>query len=286
MTQDERDLITSFIQRVGGPAAPAGGFGRFGGSVPATVQQADLPPVDREADALLADLFTRHPEARYRISQLAFIQEHALVEAQNRINRLEWELNQARAAAAPAPQASPWGSPQAQPQPQQSRGLFGGLFGGNRQAPPPQQPQYGQPQYGQPNYAQQQYGQPPQPQYAPGYQPGMFQQQGRGTGFLGGALMTAAGVAGGMIAGNALMNMFSGGSAHAAGLGSAATGVSDPFAGGGEPKTDAGWSDPGAASGGGWTNATSNSGWDNAPQDSGWTDASAEDSGWTDPDQG
>ena len=44
MTNEERDLITQFVQRVGGqPARPSG----FGGSVPAT--QPALPPVDREA---------------------------------------------------------------------------------------------------------------------------------------------------------------------------------------------------------------------------------------------
>lgn len=269
MTQEERDLIIQFIQRVGGPAAAPQGFGaRFGGSVPATVPQQDLPPVDREADALLVDLFARHPEARYRITQLAYVQEYALVEAQNRIARLEWELNQARAQAAP-PQASPWG--QQQPAQPQSRGFLGGLFGGRQQAPPQQAPQ---PQYMQP---------PPQPQYPPGYQPGMFQQQ-RGSGFLGTALTTAAGVAGGMLAANAISSMFSG-SAHAAtpfGSPVSHTPAADPWAEGGAAKTDTGWQDAGGgAAAGGWTNATS-SGWTEAPQDSGWTDASATDTGWDD----
>ncbi|MBU6498946.1 MAG: DUF2076 family protein, partial [Rhodospirillales bacterium] len=127
MTNEERALIEGFVQRTGG--APAGGFT---GSVPATAPA--LPPVDREADALLADLFNRYPEARYRITQLAFIQEHALAEAQNQISRLQYELQNAhQAQAAPPPAASPWGAaaqPQPQPQPQPARGLFGGLFGG------------------------------------------------------------------------------------------------------------------------------------------------------------
>ncbi len=49
---------------------------------------------------------------------------------------------------------------------------------------------------------------PPPPQYPPNYQQGMFQQRG-GSGFLGSALTTAAGVAGGVVAGNALMSLFS-----------------------------------------------------------------------------
>ncbi|MBX9701626.1 MAG: DUF2076 domain-containing protein, partial [Acetobacteraceae bacterium] len=68
MTDDERRIITEFVQRVAGAsAAPApASSGPWGnrGSVPAS--QPPLPPVDREADALIADLFSRHPEARYR----------------------------------------------------------------------------------------------------------------------------------------------------------------------------------------------------------------------------
>jgi hypothetical protein len=82
MTNEERDIISQFIARVsGGPASS----GFASGSVPAT--QPALPPVDRDADALIAQLFQQYPEARYRITQLAFVQEHALVEAQNRISR-------------------------------------------------------------------------------------------------------------------------------------------------------------------------------------------------------
>ncbi|MBV8397827.1 MAG: DUF2076 family protein, partial [Acetobacteraceae bacterium] len=76
MTNEERDLITQFIGRVGGAQAQGG----LSGSVPATGQRA-LPPVDPEADRLIRDLFQRYPEASYRITQLAFVQEHALNEA-------------------------------------------------------------------------------------------------------------------------------------------------------------------------------------------------------------
>ncbi len=188
MTNEERDIITTFIARVGGGGAQAQA-GPWAGSVPATAP-APLPPVDREADALIGEMFNRYPEARYRLTQLAFVQEHALTEAQNRIQHLEASLQQAQQAAA---------------QPQQGGGFFSGLFGGGqRTAPPPQQgPAWNQgappPQYAPP---------PPQyaPQYAPGYQPGMFQRGG--SGFLGSALTTAAGVAGGLVVGNALMGMF------------------------------------------------------------------------------
>jgi hypothetical protein len=186
MTNEERDLITRFIERVAG-ASPGG----FAGAV---APAQPLPPVDPEADALIADLFSRHPEARYRITQMAFVQEHALVEAQSRINRLQWELQQSRQAQAAAPQqsGSPWGAPA---QPAQPRGFLSGLFGGAAAAP--QRPQMPPPQYA-----------PPPPQYPPGYNPGMFPQQG--TGFFGSALRTAAGVAGGVLAADALTDLFSG----------------------------------------------------------------------------
>ena len=238
MTNEERDLITQFIERIAAPPA------RPAGSVPYTLPVPAQPPVDREADALIAELMLRYPEARYRLTQMAFVQEHALAAAQNTINRLQWELDQARAQ--PAPAASPWGAA-AQPQP--PRGVIGSLFGG-RQTPPPQQ-----------YAAQPQYMPPPAPVQAPGYQPGMF-QRGGGSSFLGSALTTAAGVAGGMVVGNMLMNAFSG---HGGAAQAASTG----------------------AGGSAWTNATS------APADSGWQDATPTsyqeashdtqaDSGWTD----
>lgn len=209
MTNEERDLINQFVARVGGAPAPSG----FS-SVPATQPAAPLPPVDRDADALIKQMFQRYPEAPYRMTQLAFVQEHGLAQAQNRIQQLEAQLAQTQEALTQAQQA-----------PRQSGGFFGGLFGGGRQqaAPPPpnpgpwggqqaappqygQQPPYGQPQYGQPQYGQPQYG--PPPQYAPGYQPGMFQRSG--SGFLGSALTTAAGVAGGLVVGNMLTGLFTG----------------------------------------------------------------------------
>ena len=228
MTNEERDLIAKFISRVGG-APQSGGF--LSGSVPQT--QPQLPPIDKEADAFIGQQFQQSPEARYRITQTALVQEGALAEAQNRIRRLEWEVQQAQQAMQQQAQ---------QPPQQQSRGFLGGLFGGGQQ-----QPQQGYQQrggYGQPGF--QPTTPPPQPQYPPGYQPGMFQQRG-GSGFLGSALTTAAGVAGGLVVGNALMGMFSGG---AGGLGGMSQSASDPtsgaFGGAGSDPTAGFASDAGA----------------------------------------
>ncbi|MEJ0019096.1 MAG: DUF2076 family protein [Acetobacteraceae bacterium] len=253
MTNEERDIITQFIARVGGAqpvARPA-----FGGSVPAT-QTAPLPPVDPEADRLIGDMLNRYPGARYRITQLAFVQEHALVEAQNRIQRLEWELQQAQQAAE-----------QAQQQQRGGGGFFSGLFGGGSRPQPQQQGGWNQggqgwgPQggpQGQPGYAQGYQQGPPPPQYPPGYQSGMFQRPG--SGFLGSALTTAAGVAGGLVAGNALMSLFSG--SHSSGFGGS-TPAAGPW-GSSTPAADPGYVDNGTwdtsggdqslsdNSGGGW----------------------------------
>lgn len=182
MTDEERRIITEYVMRVAGVAQqPAASASPWGGSrVPSTQpQQAPLPPVDRDADALIQQLFSQYPEARYRLTQTAFVQEHALVAAQNRIQELEWEVENA----------------QRQAQAANNRGFFG--FGGSRPAPMPPRPQ---------------------PVQAPGgMNPAMMGRQGPG--FLGTAAMTAAGVAGGLVLGNMLMGAFGGGGAAQAATG-------------------------------------------------------------------
>ncbi|MBY0336971.1 MAG: DUF2076 domain-containing protein [Acetobacteraceae bacterium] len=214
MTEEERRIITEYVTRVAGAAQPAQSSSPWGnaGRVPSTQPaQPPLPPVDREADALIQQLFSQYPEARYRLTQTAFVQEHALVAAQNRIQELEWELEAA----------------QRQTQAAQNRGFFG--FGGSRPAPMPPRPQ------------------PMQPP-GPPMNPAMMQGR-QGPGFLATAAMTAAGVAGGMVLGNMLMNAFSGGgSAAAAGL----AGGAGAFGSEAVP-TGSAWTDPGtAAASQGW----------------------------------
>ena len=264
MTNEERDIITQFLTRVSG-AQPQPQTGLTSGSVPATVQPP-LPPVDRDADALIGALFQQYPDARYRLTQTAFVQEHAVAEAQNRIQRLEWELQQTQQAMQQAQQAAR----AAQQRP--SGGLFGGLFGGRTQAPPP--PPQAAPGWNagpapqqQPMYQQA----PPPPQYAPGYQPGMFQQR-PGGGFLSSALTTAAGVGGGILAAQALSGLFSG---HQGGgmMGGGGFGGGSPWAGSTQPdyaQPDSNW-----GGGGGPANqgAIDNGTWDQpAPEQTTWTD--------------
>lgn len=287
MTNEERDIISQFIARVGGAQQQSG----FAGSVPATTQPA-LPPVDPEADRLIRELFQKYPEAPYRITQLAFVEEHALAEAQNRIQRLQAELQQAQQAAQ-----------QAQQQQQQQRGgggFLGGLFGGRsaqNAPPPPQGGPGGVWNQGGPTAAagyppQYQGAPPPQYGYTPGANPGMFQRSG--SGFLGSALTTAAGVAGGMVAGNMLMDLFSG--HRGGGFGGMPGGgmMESPWAlpgAGGEalPSSNQDFVDNGTwdqpdPSAGGWDNSgSSNAGWDNSGSgsDAGWDNTSGgSDSGW------
>ena len=284
MTNEERDLITQFVSRVGGRPAASG----FAASVP-PVGGPDLPPVEPQADALIADLFARYPEARYRITQLAFVQEHALAAATSQIQQMQAQMQQMQQQLAQQQQAaapSPWGA--AAQQPAAPRGFLGGLFGGGQQSAPPPQPQYAPQAYA-----------PPPPQYAPSYQPGMFQRSGPG--FLGSALTAAAGVAGGIMAADAISGLFSSGhgGAQAASFGGGfgqnpglmqhdtgdaspwgTAAASDSFDKGGTPKSyDNAWNQTQAPA--------QDSGWQDPQQtDSGWQDASAGggggDSGWTD----
>ncbi len=263
MTNEERDLIEKFVARVGGASNS-----RFGQSVPAT--QPGMAPIDPEADRYIAQQFQTHPEAAYRITQMAVVQEAALTEAANRIQRLQAELEATRQQAQ---------QQQAQPA-ARSGGFLGGLFGGSQAAPPPsyppQQPQSPWNQGAPP--LQQQYSQPyaqagavPPP---PGVQPGMFSRGG--SGFLGSALSTAAGVAGGVVAGNVLMDMFSGhggGGGFGGGLGGGGFGGGGGFAGGMPTEENTtiinNYGDAGQQGGGGWDNATqggADPAWDNSVQ--------------------
>jgi hypothetical protein len=218
MTEEERRIITEFVQRIAGANQPAAAASSpWGGRMPsvgAQPQQPPLPPVDRDADQMIDALFRQYPEARYRITQTAFVQEHALVEANNRIQQLEWELESARREAEAG----------------RNRGFLG--LGGSRPAPMPP---------------------PPQPQYPPNYNPQALQQAGRGgSGFLGTALTTAAGVAGGMVLGNMLMNAFSG---HSGAASAAQSVLNDPAAAAGSFAQEAvpassPWTNPGGNTGG------------------------------------
>ncbi len=141
-------------------------------------------PRDAGAEQLIKQHLQTQPGAPYYMSQAILIQEAALKKLNAQVADLENRLTQAQQ--------------QQQAQQQSSGGFLSSLFGGgSRQAAPQQQ----QPVWNSaPQQPQQQYAQPPQQQYAA--------PPARGTGFLGGALQTAVGVAGGVVMADMLTSMF------------------------------------------------------------------------------
>lgn len=134
---------------------------------------------DAAAEQLIKQHLQAQPGAPYYMAQAILIQEAALKKLNERVQELESRLAQQQAQ---------------QQQPKSSGGFLSSLFGGGSQQPQPaqQQPQW--------NSAPQQ---PPQPQ-----QPYASAPAPRGSGFLGGALQTAVGVAGGVVMADMLTSMF------------------------------------------------------------------------------
>jgi len=129
---------------------------------------------DAGAEQLIQQHLQRQPGAPYYMSQAILIQEAALKKLNAQVSELENRLAQA----------------QQQPTQQQSSGGFlSGLFGGGSRPAAQPQPAW--------NNA-------PPPQSAPP----QAAAPARGTGFLGGALQTAVGVAGGVVMADMLTSMF------------------------------------------------------------------------------
>jgi hypothetical protein len=175
--------------------------------------EAESAPRDAQAEARIKEHLTRQPAAGYFMTQAILVQEAAIksLDEQNKqltqqIQQLQAELQQARAQA---PAAAP-----------ASGGFLSSIFGGGSRDPQPAPTQSAPPSTGgwreparpsfnsqppQQNFGaappQQNYGAaPPQQNYAP--------QQPVGSGFLGGALKTAAGVAGGVMLAQGISSLF------------------------------------------------------------------------------
>lgn len=199
MTPDERQLISGLFDRM-----------RSNGPV----------EKDREADSMINQAVRQTPDAAYLLVQSVLAQEHYLQEAASRIEELEAQVRDLEDELAnqqqPAQQSRSGGSflgglfgGQSSPQqaPSRSSGsvpAFGGRGAPARYGEPGspwnQSPQRGTPTGGGSAWGGQQGAQPGQPAPA------------RGGGFMASALTTAAGVAGGMLAANAISNMLGGGS--------------------------------------------------------------------------
>jgi hypothetical protein len=171
--------------------------------------EAQSAPRELQAEALIREHVARQPAAPYYMAQAIIVQENAIQQLDARVKELEAQIETLKRSQTAAPQQS-------------SGGFLSGLFGGGRSQPQPQQPQptsmpaasqparsgWYEPSAGNRNG----FGQPAgygQPQAGFPQQQGGFAQRSGG-GFLSGALQTAAGVAGGVVLGNMLMDMFHG----------------------------------------------------------------------------
>ena len=176
MTPDERNMITGLFDRM-----------RAQGAI----------PKEYEAEQLINSQVRQIPDSAYMLVQSVLVGEQTLNATAQRIEELEARIRELESKGSQASGGS----------------FLGGLFGGgnksaatsvptSRPSMPANSPwgnagaQGGQPQYQQPPMQQGGYAQQP-PQRA-------------GGGFMAQAMTTAAGVAGGMLAANAISNMMGG----------------------------------------------------------------------------
>ncbi|MGE7958386.1 DUF2076 domain-containing protein [Pseudomonas sp. NPDC089530] len=181
------------------------------------LQQAekDSAPRDAQAETRIKEHLARQPGAGYFMTQAILVQEAALksLDEQNKqlaqqVQQLQAELQQAKAqAAAPAPSgggflSSIFGGASRDPQPAPTQSAPVSSGGGWREPARPAFNPQPQQNFGAapPNYPPQGY---PQQNYA-------APQQAAGSSFLGGALKTAAGVAGGVMLAQGLSSLFHG----------------------------------------------------------------------------
>lgn len=136
-------------------------------------------PRDTAAEKLIQQQVQAQPGAPYYMAQAILIQEAAMKQLNSRVSELEAKLAQAQ-----------------QPQ-QNSGGFLSGLFGGGSRSQPQPVQQPAQSAWG---------NAPAQPQQQPAYAQAPAPAAGRG--FLGGALQTAVGVAGGVVMADMLTSMF------------------------------------------------------------------------------
>ncbi|MBI6654346.1 DUF2076 domain-containing protein [Pseudomonas carnis] len=161
------------------------------------LQQAetDSAPRDAQAEARIKEHMARQPAVGYYMTQSILVQEHALqsLDAQNKqqaqqIQQLQDELQRAKAT---------------QPAPASGGGFLSSIFGGGSRDPQPAPSNSGG---GWREPARPSFSQPaPQQNYQPAQAPAAAPA---GSGFLGGAMKTAAGVAGGVLLAEGISSLF------------------------------------------------------------------------------
>lgn len=211
------------------------------------LEQTAGAPREAEAERFINDKVKAQPYAPYAMAQALYVQEEALKSLNQQLEQQKAENQQLQQ------QASQGGG-----------GFLSSIFGGGQKPQPDQYGRQGAGPQGAPQGAPQggpwggpQGGPPPQQGGPWGGQP---QQAAQGGGFLRGALTTAAGVAGGLVVGNALMSAFSGAGGSHSTLGSlsqsdmASMGIPSSGSGGVQ---DASFADGGGAWGDGGSSGAS-----------------------------
>ncbi|CAI1525931.1 DUF2076 domain-containing protein [Serratia proteamaculans] len=149
---------------------------------------------DLQAEQQINQHIREQPSAPYYMAQAMIIQEAALKQLDQRVKDLESQIAQQQQNSANPPS---------------SGGFLAGLFGGgNRNTPSPREQYQAQQQNNAAWNNQPQPGYAPQQQQQPTYSQPQQAAPSRAGGFLGGALQTAAGVAGGVVLADMLTGMF------------------------------------------------------------------------------
>ena len=149
--------------------------------------ESQSAPRDAAAERLIEQQLRQQPAAPYYMAQAILIQEAAMKKLSAQVSELENQLTQAQQQLSQAQQ---------QPARQSSGGFLSNLFGGGQRHSAPQQPVWNNAQQPPYNAPQQPYAQQP------------YTAARSGSGFLGGALQTAVGVAGGVVMADMLTSMF------------------------------------------------------------------------------
>lgn len=161
------------------------------------LKQAEDPavPRDAQAQARIAEHLQQQPSAPYYMAQAILVQEAALKRLDEQNKQLQEQLKQARAQQAPASAPSTGG------------GFLSSIFGGASRDPQPAQNPIASSGGGwrEPARSFNQPGVAPQPGFNAAPAPAA---RGGASSFLGGALQTAAGVAGGVMLAQGISSLF------------------------------------------------------------------------------
>jgi hypothetical protein len=181
MTAQEQQMIDGLVERI---------------------RATSVTDKDLAAEQHLQQGLAGYPDAVYVLAQTVLVQQYGLEQAKAQLQQQQTQIQQL--------QAQLDAQPAAQQQPAGGGSFLSHLFGGPSAQQPPQTPPYQpvnnptyaqQPVYTQPAYAQPVYTQPVYTQ--PGFGMG-------GSGFLRGAMQTAAGIAAGELAFQGIESLFHG----------------------------------------------------------------------------